>query len=79
MKLFFIWVSIPLEVTVEFPQKNKIEKVSVNKNETIETVIKKLGYHIDEVVVLSNQIPIPETSEITEDIKVSLLEVTSKG
>ncbi len=79
MKLFFIWVSIPLEVTVEFPQKNKIEKISVDKNDTIESMVKKLGYHVDAVVVLCNQTPIPETTEITNNMKVSLLEVTSKG
>ncbi len=79
MKPFFIWISIPLEVTVEFPQKKKTKKVPIDKNDTIEKVVKKLGYHVDAVVVLCNQTPIPETTEITDNMKVSLLEVTSKG
>ncbi|MFO8078220.1 MAG: hypothetical protein R6U21_06235 [Thermoplasmatota archaeon] len=68
-----------MEVIVEFPQKEKIKKVFVDKNETIESVVKQLGYHVDAVVVLCNQTPIPETTEITNNMKVSLLEVTSKG
>ncbi len=79
MKPFFILVSIPLEVTVNVPQKKLTKKICVVENETISSVITNLGFHLDTVVVLYKDQPIPETTTITEDIELTVLEITSKG
>lgn len=79
MKPFFIWVSIPLEVTITLPQKKLTKKISVVENETVSSVITNLGFHLDRVVVLYNDQPIPETMTITEDLQLKVLEITSKG
>jgi len=79
MKAFFIWVSIPLEVRLKIPQENSVEKITVDTNETVGSVISELGYDHDTVVVLYKDQPIPETTTITEDMDLTMLEITSKG
>ena len=79
MKPFFIWVSIPLEVTLKIPQENSVEKITVDTNQTIGSLISKLGYNHDTVVVLYKDQPIPETTTITENMDLTMLEITSKG
>jgi sulfur carrier protein ThiS len=68
-----------LEVKISLPQRRTIEKMIIPENETVGSVIKKLGYDPDTIVVLFKNRPIPETTEITEDIELTVLEITSKG
>jgi sulfur carrier protein ThiS len=79
MKPFFIWVSIPLEVTVNLPQRKTSKTFDVAENDSIGSVIHKLGFHLDTIVVLCDNKPIPETKKISEDIEITVLEITSKG
>lgn len=79
MKPFFIWVSIPLEVTVNLPQKKTPKMVTAAKDDTISSVVTKLGFDLDTVVVLYKEKPIPETTTITENMELTVLEITSKG
>ena len=79
MKPFFIWVSIPLEVRLKIPQENSVEKITVDTNKTISSVISNLGYDLDTIVVLYKNQPIPETTTITGDMDLTMLEITSKG
>ncbi|HMA83670.1 MAG TPA: hypothetical protein VKP59_05520 [Candidatus Thermoplasmatota archaeon] len=79
MKPFFIWVSIPLEVTLNLPQKKTREKITAAKDDTINSVVTKLGFDPDTVVILYKKKPIPETTKITEDMDLTILEITSKG
>ncbi len=79
MKPFFIWVSIPLEVTVNLPQRKISKTIHIEKNDSIGSVIKKFGFHLDTIVVLCDNKPIPETKKISEDIEITVLEITSKG
>jgi sulfur carrier protein ThiS len=79
MKPFFIWVSITLEVTINVPQKKLTKKICVVENDTVGSVIEKLGFHLDTIVVLKNEKPIPETSSINKNTELMILEITSKG
>jgi len=79
MKPFFIWVSIPLEVTLKIPQKEIVKKISVSEKSSIGSIITDLGYDLDTIVVLNNDKPIPETEKITENLTLTVLEITSKG
>jgi len=79
MKPFFIWISIPLEVIVNLPQKKTSEKVTAAVDDTISSVVTKLGFDLDTIVVLYKDKPIPETTKITENINLTVLEITSKG
>ena len=79
MKPFFIWVSIPLEVTINLPQRKTSKTLDVAKNDSIESVVTKLGFHLDTIVVLYEGKPIPETKKISENMEITILEITSKG
>ena len=79
MKPFFIWVSIPLEVTVNLPQRKTSKIINVDKNDSVDSVIQKLGFHPDTIVVLCDNKPIPETKKITKNMCITILEITSKG
>ena len=79
MKPFFIWVSIPLEVKIKIPQDKKSKKISDNENETIASIIIKLGYDLDTVVVLQKNTPVPETTPVSDELELTLIEITSKG
>ena len=79
-----------MEVTMNLPQKKTSEKVTAAKDDTISSVIKKLGFDLDTVVVLYKEKPLPETTiykekplpettTITEDMELTILEITSKG
>jgi len=79
MKPFFIWVSIPLEVIVDLPQKSTSKTITVKEKDTIGSVMEKLEFDLDTIIVLYNNNPIPETTTITRNMNLTVLEITSKG
>jgi len=79
MRPFFIWISIPLDVIINIPQKKSRETISIEENETVATVISKLNYDLDTVVILYKNSPIPETTSLSDGMDLTLLEITSKG
>jgi len=79
MKDFFIWVSIPLNITVSFARTNQTLQVSLQKDSTIQNLLKHLSIKPDTCITLVNNKPTPLDETIIDGQKVMILEVTSGG
>ncbi|MBS3781663.1 MAG: MoaD/ThiS family protein [Candidatus Thermoplasmatota archaeon] len=54
-------------------------KVEVPEESQVSTVVKKLDYHLDSVIVLSEGEPLPLDEKVEEDITIKILPVVSGG
>jgi sulfur carrier protein ThiS len=79
MKHFFIWVSIPLQVTVTFARTNQSKTVSLQKDATIQHLLEHLRLKPDTCLTLINNKPIPLDDNLDDGQNVTILEVTSGG
>ena len=79
MKHFFIWVSIPLDITVTFARTNQSQQVSLQKDATIQRLLAQLGIKPDTCLTLINNQPTPLDSELHHNQHVTIIEVTSGG
>jgi len=79
MKHFFIWVSIPVHITVTFARTNQSKTVSLHKDSTIQQLLAQLNIKPDTCLTLINNKPIPLDDNLYDGQNVTILEVTSGG
>ncbi|MBS3816635.1 MAG: MoaD/ThiS family protein [Candidatus Thermoplasmatota archaeon] len=54
-------------------------KVCVSDNSDVSTLLEKLDYHLDSVIVLSDDEPVPLDHPLKEDMKLKIVSVVSGG
>ena len=79
MKGFFIWVSIPLKITITLLRDNVSKELSVHKEDTIGAIIKELGLFEDSIIVLNKNSPVPIDESVSNYRNLTVVEVSSGG
>ena len=79
MKVFFIWVSIPLNIEVQLPRSTKKKQIQIHKDASIIEILKKLHIKPDTCLVLIENNPIPVDTKVRDGEIITLIEVTSGG
>ena len=72
IKLFFIWVSIQMKVTVKFQRANKTKKIELKPGSAAIDLLKKVAVKPDTVIVMRNSKPIPIDDEIKDGQEITI-------
>ena len=79
MKVFFIWVSILVQISVILPRTNHEKTIDVKDNSSIQDVLKKLSLKADTCLTVIDNSPVPIDTILQKGQKITLVEVTSGG
>ena len=79
MKDFFISLSISVEVKVKLTRSDETKKIELEKDSTVEDLLKKLDLKPDTLIVLENNKPIPVDSEVYDGQELTIMQVSSGG
>ena len=79
MKDFFIWVQIPVDVTVILPRTKKEKIIKINDKTTLYNILEKLSIKPDTCLTLVDNKPIPIDTIVKNNQTIQLIEVTSGG
>jgi len=79
MKVFFIWVSIPVYIEVKLPRSNEIKKVQIKGPCSIADLMEKMKVNPDTCLTLINKKPVPIDTFVENKQEIELIEVTSGG
>ncbi len=62
--------------------KVKVEgegEIEVQENSEVSSLVNRLGYHLDSVIVLENEEPLPIDSNLEDGMELKIISVVSGG
>ena len=79
MKVFFIWVSILVHISVILPRTNQEKTMEVKEHASIQDVLTKLSINADTCLTIIENTPVPIDTILQKGQRITLVEVTSGG
>jgi len=68
-----------LNITVNLTRTNEVKEVEINKGSTILDLLKKIDIKPDTVIVLEKNKPLPIDDDLTDNQKLTIIQVSSGG
>ena len=79
IKHFFIWVSIPVKITVKILPINIKKEIEIKSGSKISDIIKRIDMKPDSVIILKENTPIPIDDVLNTDQELKIVQVASGG
>ena len=77
--MFFIWVSIQVNITVTLIRSNETKNVNLENESKIHDLLKKIHLKPDTVIVMEKNNPIPIDDNLRNGQKLTIIQVSSGG
>ena len=68
-----------MNITVNLTRTNEVKEVEINKGSTILDLLKKIDIKPDTVIVLEKNKPLPIDDDLTDNQKLTIIQVSSGG
>jgi len=68
-----------VKISVKLSRKNEIKKVNLEEGSTVLDLLKKLNLKPDTIIVMNNNLPIPDDDILEDKQKLTIIMVSSGG
>ena len=68
-----------MKISVKLSRKNEIKKVNLEEGSTVLDLLKKLKLKPDTIIVMNNNLPIPDDDILEDKQKLTIIMVSSGG